>query len=161
MMISLIPYQKFEIKTRLSQEAAQQKLCEIVEPRKLMRFGLSRKHNLFEGEIEGMAFKISRIIHYRNSFLPILVGQIRDDLDASTLKITARPMWFIVLLWTFALVGVGAGGVLSGDLPGEAWLLLLFIFFFYGLPTAAFNFELYKAKKLLEERLEAANYSSP
>lgn len=66
-----------------------------------MRFGLSRNHNLFEGEIEGTSFKISRIIHYRNSFLPILVGQIQDDLDASTLQIVARPHWFVILLWTF------------------------------------------------------------
>ena len=55
-MIAIIPYKTFEIKMRLSQEAARQMLQEIVEPRKLVRFGLSRNHNLFEGEIEGTAF---------------------------------------------------------------------------------------------------------
>lgn len=159
-MISLIPYQTFEIKTRLSQEAARQKLQEIVEPRKLMRFGLSRKHNLFEGEIEGTAFKISRIIHYRNSFLPILVGQIQDDLDASTLRITARLHWFVALFWTFFALAVAAGGLIAGD-PSELWVILPVFFFFYVVPTAAFNFELYKAQTLLNEQFATDRYSLP
>ena len=157
-MITLIPYQRFEIKTRLSQEAARQKLQEIVEPRKLMRFGLSRKHNLFEGEIEGTAFKISRIIHYRNSFLPILVGQIQDDLDASTLRITARLHWFILLFWIFFAFAVAAGGLIAGD-PSELWVILPVFFFFYVVPTAAFNWELYKAQQVLNEQLEVDKYS--
>ncbi len=159
-MISLIPYQTFEIKTRLGQEAARQKLDEIVEPRKLMRFGLSRKHNLFEGEIEGTTFKISRIIHYRNSFLPILVGQIQDDLDAATLQITARPHWFIILFWAFFAFSVAAGGFIAGD-PSELWVILPVFFFFYAVPTAAFNFELYKAQKMLNEQFVTDHYSLP
>ena len=159
-MIALIPYQTFEIKTRLGQEAARQKLQEIVEPRKLMRFGLSRSHNLFEGEIEGTSFKISRIIHYRNSFLPILVGQIQDDLDASTLRITARPHWFVTLFWVFFAIAVTAGGLISGD-PSELWVILPVFFFFYVVPTAAFNFELYKSQKVLNEQFATDHYSLP
>ena len=159
-MIALVPYQKFEIKTRLEQESARQKLAEIVEPRKLMRFGLSRNHNLFEGEIEGTSFKISRIIHYRNSFLPILVGQIQDDLDASTLRIVARPHWFVILLWVFFAVAVASGGLLAGD-RSEVWVILPVFLFFYVVPTAAFHFELYKVKKLLQEKFETDRYSLP
>ena len=153
-MITFIPYQKFEIKTRLGQEAARQKLQEIVEPRKL-RWGLSRNQMPFEGQIEGNAFKISNIIRYRNSFNPVLDGKIRDDLDVSTLQITARPIWFVAFLWTFLLVGTGAGGVLSGDLLEEFWLILPFLLFFYGIPIAAFNLELNKAKKILEKQFQA------
>lgn len=155
-MITLIPYQTFEIKTRLRLADARQKLQEIVEPRKFMRLGLSRNHNLFEGEMEGESFKISRIIHYRNGFLPILVGKIQDDLDASTLKVTARPTWFIILFWTFFMLAVGAGGAISGDLLEDPWMLLLLFLFFYGLPTALFNFEVYQAKKLLDEKFATA-----
>lgn len=157
-MIALVPYQKFEIKTRLEQELTRQKLAEIVEPRKLMRFGLSRNHNLFEGEIEGTSFKISRIIHYRNSFLPILVGQIQDDLDASTLQITARPHWFIILFWAFFALAVAAGGLIAGD-RSDLWAILPMFLFFYVVPMAAFNWELSKAQKLLNAQFTADLYS--
>lgn len=160
-MIALIPYQTFEIKTRMSQEAAQQTLEEIVESRKVFRLGISRNHNLFEGNIEGTSFKISRIIHYRNGFLPVLIGQIQDDLDASTLKIKARPMWFIIIFWTFFLLAVGIGGFITGDLLSEAWLILPFSFFFYVMPTALFNVEVYKAKKMLGEKFEGNSFSDP
>ncbi|MCC6605080.1 MAG: hypothetical protein IT327_17875 [Anaerolineae bacterium] len=157
-MIAIIPYQTFEIKTRLSQDGARQKLQAVVEPRKLLRLGLSRNHNLFEGEIEGASFKISRIIHYRNSFLPILVGQIQDDLDATTLKITARLHWFIIVIWSFFAVAVVSGGILAGD-RSELWAILPIFLFFYVVPLAAFNFELHKAQKLLNEQFAADRYS--
>ena len=157
-MIALIPYQTFEIKTRLSQEVALQKLQEIVEPRRFLRWGLSRNHNLFEGEIQSRFFTISRIIHYRNSFLPVLIGQIQDDLDSSTLKITARPMWVIIIFWALFFFAVGAGGFVTGDILAEPWVVIPFLFFFYMVPTASFNFELYKAKKLLEKQFDTDEF---
>lgn len=159
-MTVLIPYQKFEIKTRLSPEVVRQRLAELVEPRKFMRLGLSRKHNVFEGEIDGTSFKISRIIHYNNGFLPILVGQIRDDLDASTLQIVARPMWFIILFWAIFIGSVTMGGLIAGD-PSDTWVILPTFLLFYVVPTAFFNFELYKAKQLLNEQFEADKFSEP
>ena len=96
-MIALIPYQRFEIKTKLSQEAAREKLANIVEPRKV-RLGFSRIDNPFEGELESNRFKITRVLGYRNSFIPVLTGEIRDDLDSSTLQIMARPNWAVTLI---------------------------------------------------------------
>ena len=55
-MTALLPHQKFEIKTRLSSVAARQKLMEIVEPRR-MRWGWSRNHLPFEGEVEVNTFR--------------------------------------------------------------------------------------------------------
>ena len=158
-MATLIPYQKFKIKTLLSQEDARQKLATIVEPRK-RRWGLSRSQMPFEGQIEGNAFKISNIIRYRNSFNPVLDGKIRDDLDISTLEITARPIWFVAVIWTFLLVGTGAGGVLSGDLAEEIWMILPFFLFFYAIPIVAFNLELNKAKKALKKQFQTDPFLS-
>ncbi|MCP4420488.1 MAG: hypothetical protein GY805_28105 [Chloroflexi bacterium] len=151
-MIALVPYQRFEIKTKLSWDAAQEKLASIVEPRQLgWRF--SRDHKLFEGEINGQAFKISRVLRYRNNFLPTLVGHIQDDLDASSLQIMARPNWYLIVLWPLLLLVFFYATIFSADVTNIG-MILLFIAFFYGMPTVLFNFELHKAKKLLHEQFE-------
>lgn len=148
----LIPYQRFEIKTNLSQEAARKKLASIVEPRQLgWRF--SKDHNWFEGELTEQTFKISRIIRYRNSFLPTLEGTIQDDLDSASLQITARPNWFIIILWPLLIIILFYSVIFSAGVTNIG-LILLFIAFFYGLPTVLFNMELNNAKKLLNKAFE-------
>jgi Flp pilus assembly protein TadB len=158
-MITFIPYQHFEIKTKLSQDATREKLADIVEPRQLgWRF--SNDHKLFEGELDINTFKISRVIRYRNSFLPVLVGNIQDDLDSSSLQITARPNWFVIILWPVLLIAFFFSTIISAEVT-TVGLILLFILFFYGVPTLFFNFELNKAKKLLDEQFKTDSYSLP
>ena len=151
-MMVLIPYQRFEIKTNLSQDAAREKLASVVEPRKLgWRF--SKDHNLFEGELNEHTFKISRVIRHRNNFLPTLEGTIQDDLDSSSLQITARPNWFMIVLWPLLIVVLLYSTIFSAGVTNIG-LILLFIAVFYGLPTVLFNFELNNAKKLLNKVFE-------
>ena len=158
-MITLIPYQRFEIKTRFSQNVSLGKIAELVESRELMRSPFAKDHRLFEGSIEGFSFKISRIIHYRNNFLPILIGQIEDDLDATSVKITARPNLVASILipgLLLAPIFLTIFAVETFDL-GLAWLLYAVV---YIVIVATFNFELNKAKKILNEQLETDKYSS-
>ncbi len=159
-MISLIPYQKFEIKTQLGQEATRQKLATIVEPRK-RRWGWSRSHLPFEGEIKGDEFEISRIIHYNNNFLPILDGCVQDDLNASSLRITARLTLLGMIMWPLFLIGpvFVANFIFVDELSFFSWTIVPFILFFYGVSTILFNWELNKAKKILNEQLEVDKYS--
>jgi len=158
-MAALIPYQKFEIKTRFNRETTREKLAAIIEPRKL-RWGFSRANKPFEGELNGYTFKISRTIGYRNNFLPILVGHIQDDLDASSLQITARPNLATAIVWPIVFI-IFMGTTLFGANVTNPFFFLLLIAFFYGLPTVLFNFELNKAKKLLNEQLETKSFSLP
>ena len=158
-MTTFIPYQSFKIKTRLTHEAARQKLVDIVEPRKI-RWGFSRDHAPFEGEVDGSTFKISRVLRSRNSFLPILVGQIQDDLDASTLQITARLNLATLILWPLLLVIFMISTIFAAGVT-DSLVILFFALFFYGLPTLLFNYELNKAKKLLNEQFETDTFSLP
>ena len=159
-MITFIPYQKFEIKTRLGQEVARQKLATIVETRK-RRWGWSRNHLPFEGEIKENEFKISRIIHYNNNFLPVLDGRVQDDLNASSLQITAHLTLLGMIMWPLFLIGPAlvANFILVDELSSFLWTIVPFTLFFYGVSTILFNFELNKAKKILNEQLEADKYS--
>ena len=161
-MIALVPYQKFEIKTRLDQQTARQKLGTIVEPRK-RRWGWSRNHLPFEGEIKGSKFEISRIIHYNNNFLPVLDGRIQDDLNASSLQITARLKLLGMIMWPLFLVGpvFVANFIFVDELSSFLWTLMPITLFFYGVSTILFNWELNKAKMILNEQLEVDKYSLP
>ncbi|WP_420643576.1 hypothetical protein [Candidatus Leptofilum sp.] len=159
-MIALIPYQKFEIKTRFSQNVTVGKVAVLVESRQIIRRPFSKDHKPFEGEIEGFTFKISRIIHYRNNFLPILVGQIEDDLDATKVKITARPnLLASILLPGFLLAPIFL--TIFADETVNVGLFWLIYAGIYIAIVASFNFELNKAKKVLNKQLEVDSFSMP
>ena len=158
-MTALIPHQKFEIKTRLSAVAARQKLMEIVEPRK-MRWGWSRNHLPFEGEVEVSTFRFSRVINYRNSFLPILEGEIQNDLDATKLVITAHMHLLVMILWPMMGLAMIAAMFVTGEWVGF-WMIIPLAVAFLGAPTIVFHWELSKAKKILNEQLEVDKYSLP
>ena len=156
-MILLIPYTKFTLKTYLSTYEAEQKLAAHVEPRKL-RWGLSRNHKFFTGTLENGKFNLNRIIHYRNSFLPIIVGQIHDDLDTSRIEITMRLHYFVMvfmaLFLLFWLFITGSFFLPSDVGDGGAFPIATFfgfIFLFYGISMAFFNYEANKARRHLEE----------
>ncbi|GAB4266049.1 MAG: hypothetical protein Kow0080_06890 [Candidatus Promineifilaceae bacterium] len=151
-----LPYTKYTIKTGLSPQEAEAWLMQITEKRKL-RFGLSRNHKAFEGKVENGRFNINRIIHYRNSFLPVVIGDIKDDLDVTRIEITMRLHLAVLVVLVISLV-VGITGTVM-TLIGAGWMDILatggvFVFilgFFYIITMAFFNYEVNKAKALLAE----------
>jgi hypothetical protein len=150
-MILLIPYTRFTLKTYLKADEAEQRLAAHVEPRKLSR-GFSRNHKFFAGKIENRQFNINRIIHYRNSFLPVIVGQIHDDLDTSRIEVTMRISYFvIVFMAVFFFMFSGFLFSESGIDFGGAFPFLGFMIFFYIIAVGFFNFEVNKARRHLEE----------
>ena len=122
-----------------------------------MRWGLSRNHKFFTGTIENGKFNINRIIHYRNNFLPIIIGQIHDDLDTSRIEITMRLSYFILASWLcsspfghscpfgFLISPETGGGTISFT------LFFGFLFLFYGISMIFYNYEVNKARRHLEE----------
>jgi hypothetical protein len=159
-MISLLPYQRFEIRTRFSQNVALGKIGALVESRQIVRSPFSKEHKPFEGEIEGFTFKISRIIHYRNNFLPILIGQIQDDLDAATVKVIARPNVLASILVPGLLLAPIFLIIFAAETVnvGLFWLIYAVVYIFI---VVSFNFELNKAKLLLKKQLETESFSMP
>jgi hypothetical protein len=96
--MKIIPFDKFIIKTVLSTEKVQQIFQDIVEsPRYFIRWLIS-EHKPFQGKIENMEFIITRIIHDRNSFMPVIKGKIIKSGDGSVVKILIRPYIAIIIL---------------------------------------------------------------
>lgn len=140
-------------------DEVEQRLAAEVEPRKLFRWGLSRNHKFFTGTVEGRQFNINRIVHYRNSFLPVITGQIYDDLDTSRIEITMRLSYLVIIFmalfipsWAFATFGALLNVESSGTTPFI--LSFGFLVFFYGISMVFYNYEVNKARRHLEEILQ-------
>ncbi len=155
-MMGLIPYDQAIVKTSLDIEQVYQKLAGVIEPRTYMRF--SRDHVYFEGSLEREAFKISRIIHYRNSFLPVILGEIRDELDGTAVILRMRLNWIVItfmLIWILMVLGMVIA-TLFGVLNNEAlpWIMpTLLILVMYTFALIFFHREAKKAKAYLQELL--------
>jgi hypothetical protein len=113
----LAPFEHLTIETPLAPEEVRQRLAEVVEPRRGFR-SFSRNHKAYQGEFRDYQFEVTRIIHYRNSFLPVIKGEIRQDLGGSVIDIKMYPHIFVIIfmiLW-FGFAGsiffIVAGAVL-------------------------------------------------
>jgi hypothetical protein len=163
-MILLIPYTRFTIKTHLSAYEAEQQLAAQVEPRKLFGWPFSRNHKFFTGSVKNGGFKIYRIIHYRNSFLPTIVGQIHDDLHKCRIEVTMRLSNLIVGFIALCItIWASMGYIIFSVLPETDKNIIIFCGFlilFYGISMAFFNYEANKARRHLEEIFQADTFNN-
>jgi hypothetical protein len=112
----LIPFESLTITTSLTFSEVLQRLDEVVTPPKFFRITLpfgAPPPKPYEGTISGNTFKISRIITGRNSFLPIIEGDIHSQPFGCSIKIrlTLHKIviaFMILWLWTTGSIGMFA-----------------------------------------------------
>lgn len=116
--MKVLPYNTFTISTPDALSVVLQRLNAKVEPTKVFRF--STKHAPYQGSISEEGFKISRIIHYRNSFLPVIKGrfEVQSHQTIIHIEMSVHPFvmaflgfWF--LLWYGAIAPI----TLTGAMP--------------------------------------------
>ncbi|MCC3407991.1 MAG: hypothetical protein JGK17_20855 [Microcoleus sp. PH2017_10_PVI_O_A] len=113
---SLIPFESLTITTSLTFSEVLQRLDEVVTPPKLFRITLPfgpPPAKPYEGTISGNTFKINRIITGRNSFLPIIKGEIYSQPFGCSIKIKMSLhniviAFMILWLWTTGSIGMFA-----------------------------------------------------
>ena len=178
-----VPYGKIQIKSNLCREEIELRIREQLEPTQIISGFLRGKHKYFEGELKNGQFKISRIVT-RNSFTPLIIGEIQQEIDHVIIDITVQLKFVVLVLLLFILFGFPCSFIQDGisfllhvsDLliTGEnffeymsrhfyLWLSILFfvVFFlvFYLFIIAVFNYETEKVLKHLTE-LTAGQRSS-
>ncbi len=153
-LLFLLPYRRFQISSRLSAAEASEVLAAEIEPRRWLRF--TWRTRAFEGSVEGSSFDIRRIIRYRNSFVPRVLGTIQAEPNGCTIvvEMTLAPVVLIVMLVWFgigifdgfsSLATAGTNGNSGGTwarpvaMLAFGWLLMI----------GGFAFEAHKAKRLL------------
>lgn len=105
--MKIIPYDKCVIRSPLSVDQLKERLADHLEPRKLVRspFNRRKKYKAYEGYVTGNTFAISRIIDYRNSFLPEIQGKFLSADKGSRVVVEMRLNEIIlVFLAVFCLV---------------------------------------------------------
>ena len=155
-----IPYTSYVINASHPAAEVESRLQQVVEKRQL-RLMPSRRDAFFEGRVENGRFKFNRIIQYRNTFLPLIVGEIKDDLSSARIEVTVRLQYLVYLMLAIMFV-IGVSGLVmasAGALAASEAVIggLLFTgitLFFYVVMMAFFNYEANKARALLREALE-------
>jgi hypothetical protein len=164
-----LPVENYTLTTKLTVEEVRKRIADNVEPKKSFRFSLiSNSYTKpYEGNVTGNSFTISRVINYRNSFLPLINGNISNFVGQTQVKIKMQPVTFVLVFITVWLGVVGLVclvtviGIISkykqifkdGFSP---FLLIPFAMFIFGclLTYFAFKIESKKSKKFFAALLE-------
>ena len=146
-------------KTQLPENQVIERLQDCIAPKKdfslFDRYNNTSNGKLYEGNISGQTFEVSRIINYRNSFLPVITGNITQENNATIIKINMRLHKFIsafLLIWCTAFAG-GMIFLLTQDVGFTFFYVMPFVVLivFFG----AFKFEVNKSKKDFQQIFEA------
>lgn len=155
--MQLIPYKSFTIKSQDSLDIVRRRLASQIEAPK-SRWSLSKNHAPYAGHIADESFKITRIIHYRNSFLPIIRGKMESVENGTQVQIKMHlhpaVLCFLGLwcsIWFSVTTAVFMGGGLSIDAAFSFIGLPLFVFTAFWF---AFWFEVNKSTRDLTTLLQ-------
>ena len=157
----LLPYDRFILKSRLTEDEIMSRLTDSMEPWQTLRWGSSNSKE-YEGEIDGLEFKLKRIIGYRNSFLPRIFGEIIRSKDSMRIEIKMRMHFFVQI---FMIIWIGFTGFFTfsywlsfnGELVIDVFFLIsnLLPFFGYGLTMVGYVPERNRSKNHLMKLFEA------
>jgi hypothetical protein len=170
--MKILPFGNTTYYSHFSSEQIKLKLAEKITPIdptiKLASLGyykkraeLSKKYP-YEGVVEGNTFNINRIIGYRNSFLPMINGNIIQDGEGSKIEVKLKMhpfvlvfmvVWFISVI--FICLAVIASLFFSNEFEPKSLLVFLFPIFGIALLYVGFTPEKKKIGTFLEQLFQA------
>ncbi|MFN8349258.1 MAG: hypothetical protein U0X91_29930 [Spirosomataceae bacterium] len=168
-LLLLLPFDTFRFSTELTISEVQARLASVIEPKKQAQFTFTYKERdkPYEGEITDTYFEMSRNISYRNSFLPVIQGEMTAHPDKTEIQISMRPNMAVLVLMisVFGTVGIGLLFAVLGNLQqifqhgfSDGMRLSFFVFTFgYALLTLGYRPEAQKSKAFLKHLLEIQN----
>ncbi|WP_312287182.1 hypothetical protein [Chryseobacterium gleum] len=152
-----LPFERITYRTNLSEQEVFTRLSGFVEPKK---FGLGRNYTKdYEGSANNNGFEISRVIQYRNSFLPQINGKIQNENNGTQIQVTMSLHAFVLvflLFWCSIAVGIFIMiGSTEKKMSVEFFMPLLMLLFVYILTMTGFKTESKKSKEYLRRSFEA------
>lgn len=163
--MKFLPYERFKIRTLLGDQEVLKRLDNIIEPRRYRFFGSREKP--YQGEFAGSHFEISRIIGYRNSFLPMITGDVKSEFIGCSVSISMYPHISVIIFILCGLAAVGSffmtnlgsfiSSLIQTSTANFSFLLPAGAMFGFGyvLTLAGFKFESGQSKKFFQELCEA------
>lgn len=171
----LLPIENFVLSTKLSPEEVRKKIAENIEPIRPAVFSFSPQRFIkpYQGYLTGNYFSISRVINYRNSFLPQIKGEIFKTGQQTEIRVNMKLHVFVVVLLSvwLGIVGIdclittlGIAGYIASEQTQTFPPLFLIPYgmFLFGCALTYFAFkpEAAKSKKFLTDLFEATEETS-
>jgi hypothetical protein len=100
--LNIIPYYKQTFVSSLSQDEILEKIREATKEGINYRESAVNKYE-FNGSVSENSFRLSRIVHQPNTFLPLLKGKIESTKSGSILFVTCEMFYttkVLLVLWT-------------------------------------------------------------
>ncbi|HEB62560.1 MAG TPA: hypothetical protein ENI82_05345 [Bacteroidetes bacterium] len=163
-MSKYLPYEKIVYRSHLDPKEIIRRIEENTEPyKKFKLFGDFNDGELkyFNGSIEGDSFKLTRIMNYRNSFAPMIKGNVETDENGSkiTVKMSLHTIVKIFIYFWVSSVLTAFFSLLSSifierKFSPEILLLFGMLVFIFMLMVFGFKYESDKSKKYLAHLFE-------
>jgi hypothetical protein len=111
-MKSILPFEKYTLISDLSIDEIIKRLEKNIDLDNTPRFfGInSSSGKPYKGKCSENTFSITRVINYRNSFLPLIKGEISVYLNETRINITMRPTLPVLI---FASIWLGIVGIVA------------------------------------------------
>jgi len=113
--------------------------------------------DFFNGKIFEASFKIQRNINYRNSFLPVLIGEINETDSGTIITIKTRLNLFVIVFLCIWFGGVSLGCLITPFADFEIQFRFIpYIMLITGIliTILPYKYEIKRAKEKLEELLK-------
>lgn len=107
-MRNYLPFENIIYRTQLSQVKAIERLADKVEKEKAFGIGTYNFYSYskpYYGTIYGSRFEINRALNYRNSFAPIIKGELFTHYEGTRIKVSMKPHGLVLV---FMIIRFGA-----------------------------------------------------
>jgi len=168
MIKKLLPFEEIVYRSKLNKEELVARLQNEIEAEKSFSFGANRfsYSKSYIGKISDNRFEIKRAINYRNSFLPVIKGEIRNDLNGSKILVKMNLVELIkvfMIIWLAAVfigcIAVTYNLIFNKGFDSEAvpFVFIPYFMLLFGVVLVSFGFKSESKKSIsdLEELLQA------
>lgn len=140
-LVFRLPYQRLTLHSPLAPKEARAALALQMAD---VPFFKSAGGKSFRGRFEGERFRCSRVIVYRNLFLPVAQGQLVPEAQGTRVELLLRPPLFgslFMAVWTLGILAILAGVALGhASAPGTRFWILTLPVFALGIAIVGFAF---------------------
>ncbi len=161
----ILPYEAYTLTTSLSPKEVCKRIADNTGPQRTFASFFSRTNEPqkpYEGFVTDNSFTIKRVISYRNSFLPVIKGQVFIIANKTRINVDMRITYW-VLLFVFAAMLFFVAGSLAMNFFFSPQVDNFFLRHIYWLIpilftltiVVSFKIESRIAKRFLAELLEA------
>lgn len=156
----LLPIENFTINTTLTKDEVITKLNEVVEPYKIRSLSIFTRSDMpYAGNVNESSFKIWRVRTFRNSFQPIIKGEVSQTNSSTEIKLMVRPDNYMVLFILIAFIIIPISGMfLIGTKEYQYYFRIIFILLFYAMIVGEVKYESKKIKEQLTEILSNSTH---